>query len=334
MEVGKVPMEVLAGLLSKVKINDPRVILGPKPGVDAALIDFGDRLLVAKADPVTFATDLIGWYTVNVNANDLAVMGATPRWFMATILLPEGIKKEEVEDIFDQILKACEELNVALIGGHSEITYELPRPIIAGAMLGEVEKGKQITSAGARAGDAIVLTKGIAIEGTSLLARENPTDLADANVPWDIIQKARQLLLKPGISVVKEASIACRTVPVHCMHDPTEGGLATGLLEVAKAANVGMLLEEDRISVLPESRTVCKSLGLNPLGLLASGSLILTVSPQDGAKLTTALKAAGIEARVIGQVTAPTERIKLRRKDGVVDLPVFERDELARYLSS
>ena len=155
MQAGKLPLDSLAKLLDKINVTDSRVVLGAKPGEDAALIDFGDRYLVAKTDPITFATDLIGWYVVQVNANDLAVMGATPRWLMVTLLMPETTTSDEVTDTFDQLREACTRLGIAIIGGHTEITYGLPRPIAVGAMLGEVPKDRAVLTSGARPGDAM-----------------------------------------------------------------------------------------------------------------------------------------------------------------------------------
>ena len=334
MQVGKLPVEVLSRLLSKVQIEDDRVVLGPRPGEDAALIDFGDRLLVAKTDPITFATDLIGWCAVQVNANDIAAMGAKPRWFMATLLLPEGSSANEVETIFDQLLEACRDLEITLVGGHTEVTYQLSRPIIVGAMLGEVERGHEVLTSGAQVGDAIVLTKGIAIEGTALLARDSEDTLRDAGIDSEIIAKAKGLLFDPGISVVKEALAACEAASIHCMHDPTEGGLATGLLEVAVGGKVGPLLDEERIPVLPECRVICQTLELDPLGLLGSGSLILALDPNEVPKLTSDLNGLGISASEVGRITSQEEGTKLRTKDGITELPLFPRDELARFLSS
>ena len=152
MQAGKLPLELLTRLLGKIDVKDPRVVLGAKPGEDAALIDFGDRYLVTKTDPITFATDLIGWYLVQVNSNDLAVMGATPKWLMVTLLLPEGSTPEEISEIFDQLLKACEESNITLVGGHTEVTYDLSRPIAVGSMFGEVDKDRVVLTSGARPG--------------------------------------------------------------------------------------------------------------------------------------------------------------------------------------
>ena len=332
MQAGKLPLEFLSRLLSKIEVDDPRVVLGPMPGEDAALIDFGDRYLVAKTDPITFATDLIGWYLVQVNANDIAVMGATPRWLMVTLLLPEHTAPDTVTSIFDQLTEACKSLGVTLVGGHTEVTYDLPRPLAVGAMLGEVSKERVVLTSGARPGDSIVLTKGIAIEGTALLAREASDALTDAGVEQAVIAEAKNLLFAPGISVVREAAIACDKVDVHAMHDPTEGGLATGLLEMAKAADVGMLIETDQVRKLPECDELCRALGLDPLGLIASGALLAALAPGDVPRLVNALAREGIAAYEIGRVTPPKEGLKLQTTAGVIDLPTFERDELARYL--
>ena len=333
MKPGKFPAELLERLLAKLEIKDDRVLLGPKLGEDAALLDFGDRVLVAKADPITFATELIGWYAVHVNANDVACTGATPRWFLATLLVPEAFTEEDAENIFDQILEACASLDVTLVGGHSEVTRGLARPIISGCMLGEVEKGKVVRSGGARDGDSIVLTKGIALEGTSLLAREATAELAQAGVDPETITRAKELLFSPGINVVKDALTACSTVQVNSLHDPTEGGLATGLHEVAKAAGVGQAVEEGSIPILPECAEVCRALGLNPLGLLASGALLVTLPPEDVPKLVSALEKEGIEAFEIGRVTGPEEGVHIMRGHELEPLPQFDQDELARFLS-
>ena len=334
MQAGKLPLELLSQLLSKVDISDPRVVLGPSPGEDAALIDFGDRYLVAKTDPITFATDLIGWYVVQVNANDIAVMGATPRWLMATLLLPEGTSEDRARAIFDQVREACDDLGISLIGGHTEVTYDLSRPIAIGAMLGEVAKDRVVLTSGARPGDAIVVTKGIAIEGTAILARESEDDLLRAGVDEKVVRSAKEYLFSPGISVLKDATVARGAVEVHSMHDPTEGGLATGLLEVATAAGVGLIVDEARIPVTEECRSICRALGLDPLGLIASGALLATLPPEDVPKLIDALADEGIPAYEIGSITPAEDGLKLRTAEGVRDLPTFERDELARYLSA
>ena len=258
--------------MADIPVRDPRVLLGARIGEDAAVIDMGHKALIAKTDPITFATDLIGWYAVQVNANDVACMGARPRWVLATILLPERSPPELAASIFNQVTSACGEMDVTLVGGHTEITSGLPRPIVVGHMLGEVERERIVRTSGAIPGDAVVLTKGIALEGTAILAREAPEALRRAGASDDTISAAADLLFDPGISVVNEALAACEAVQVHSMHDPTEGGLATGLREIAMAARVGIEGDADSIPTLPAGSPLCRAPGLAPLAAVASGS--------------------------------------------------------------
>ena len=334
MEIGKFPAALLEKILAKNVITDPRVVMGPRVGEDAALLDIGDQLLVAKSDPVTFATDRIGWYAVQVNANDVACTGGTPRWFLATLLVPERFSEADAEAVFDQVLEACRALDIALVGGHSEVTYGIDRPIVVGSMLGEVERERLILTSGAQDGDSIVVTKGIAIEGTALLARERAASLRQAGVPAETIEKAAALLTTPGISVVDDARIACGAGRVHSLHDITEGGLVTGLREVANASGLGLAVEEGSIPLLAECQVICQALGLDPLGLLASGALLITLPASDAPGLLAALEREGIDGWEIGQIVAPEEGLRMIGYQGEVTLPEFSRDELARYFAS
>jgi hydrogenase expression/formation protein HypE len=209
--VGKLPNPVLGKLLSRANQHrtDTRVLVGPRIGEDAAVLDFGEKCLVVSTDPITLATENPGWYAVHVNANDVAVRGAPPRWFSAVLLLPEDRTDDAlVTSIFTQIYDACASLGCTLVGGHTEITADLSRPIIVGQMMGEVTRDKLVTTAGARVGDALLLTKGIAIEGTALLAREKAAQLKTLGVADDVIGRAQNFLFDPGISIVREALAA------------------------------------------------------------------------------------------------------------------------------
>src|SRR2546422_3700495 len=178
LPIGKLRAETLPAIFDKPPLRDPRVVVGPRVGEDAAVIDAGDRYLVATTDPITFATAEIGWYALQVNANDIAVRGARPRWFLATLLLPAGATSgASVDALFTELHAACDELEVALVGGHTEVTHGLDRPIVAGTMLGEVEKDKLVTTGGAQVGDAVVMTKGVPLEGAAIIAREKETEL-------------------------------------------------------------------------------------------------------------------------------------------------------------
>ena len=333
--LGKLPPEDLFALLEALPVRDPRVILGPGIGHDAAVIKFGERLLVTKSDPITFATDEIGWYAVHVNANDIACLGATPRWFVATLLLPERKTTPAlVTEIFQQTQTACAALGVTLVGGHTEITHDLNRPIMVGTMFGEVSPQRLVRSDGARPGDKLLLTKGIAVEGCALLARERGEQLQnDYGLPAELLARAAQLLHEPGISVVRDAAIATASGDVHAMHDPTEGGIATGLHELTTAAGVGAMLEEQSLPLLPETEPLCTPLGIDPLGLIASGALLLAVAPQDAPQIGAALRAAGIAAQIIGAIRAEPG-VYLRGPAGERPLPQFSRDEITRLFEA
>ena len=334
LPVGKLRGALLQSLLDRHPVKDPRVVVGPRVGEDAAVIDLGDRYLVAAADPITFATAEAAWYAVQVNANDIAVRGARPRWFLATVLLPEGRTSEEsVAALFEALGRACEELEVSLVGGHTEVTAGLDRPIIAGTMLGEVARDRLVTTGGARVGDAVVMTKGIPLEGAALLAREREAALLERGVAPAVIQRARQFLRRPGLSVLPEAEIACELAPVHAMHDPTEGGLATALWEVADAAGVGLRIDRERIVTLPEGAALCAAFGLDPLGTLASGCLVMTLAPADAGVVIHALAREGIDSHYIGQVVPREQGVVLVEGRRERPLPIFPQDEITRLFS-
>ncbi len=333
LEVGKLPVDLLRSLLERFGGQDERLIVGPRVGEDAAVLDMGDRYLVLKSDPITFATGEIGWYVVHINANDIATTGATPRWLLLTLLLPEqGTTPALVEDIFAQVSAACAALDIVLCGGHTEITHGLDRPIAVGLMAGEMDKADLVCTGGAQVGDALLLTKGIAIEGTAVLAREMAERLA-GQVDAEVLARSRRFLHRPGISIVREAAIIGGVARPHAMHDPTEGGLSTGLWELAEASGKGIEVDGAAIPVLPETQAICRALGLDPLGLLASGALLVAAAPDDTPQMAAALAAEGIAARIIGRVVEGPPQVSLRTAEGVIPFPTFERDELARLFA-
>jgi hydrogenase maturation factor len=253
---------------------------------------------------------------------------------MATVLLPQGADSRLAEDIFGQINDACRAMNVALVGGHTEITRDLKRPLVVGCMLAEAERNNIITTGGAICGDDIVLTKGISIEGCAVLARESRNELIAAGISQKTVELAAAYLQNPGISVLKEAITAVESAEIHSMHDPTEGGLATALREVALASGNGLVLEKSSIPILPECAEICKKLQIDPLGLLASGALLITLSHKETPRLLAGLRGAGIDAAVIGRMVEAKQGVKMKEGAGIRDLPEFERDELACYLET
>ncbi len=333
--VGKLPAEDLDRILRRYASGaDPRLLVGPGIGRDAAVISFGSSVLVSKTDPITFATEEIGWYAVNINANDVAAMGAAPRWFLSTILLPEAKTDAGLVDrIFSGLADACRELGITLCGGHTEITHGLDRPLLIGQMLGETTADGYVSGDGARVGDRILLTKGIAIEATALIAMEK-SDEVRTRFSDEFLETCRRYLRQPGLSVVREARLAMETGGVHAMHDPTEGGLASGLREIAVASGVGMLIEEERIPVLPESEALCAFYGLDPLGVIASGALLIVVDPDRAEPLAAHLDEAGIPVAEIGSVQPSGFGIRIRSQGEIADLPVFDRDEIGKVFEA
>lgn len=329
---GKLPLPLLERLLKRYAFKDSSIIIGPGIGIDATVIKFKGDYLIAKTDPITFVAEDIGLYVVNINANDIVTMGGRPRWFLANILLPEKkTTPEMVEKIFAQLSKRCRELDISLCGGHTEITFGIDRPIVIGQMFGEVKRKDLITAAGARVGDDIILTKGIAIEATSILGREKEKDLR-RHFSKRFIKRCKDTIKRPGLSVFKDAGIAMRLGRVHAMHDPTEGGLATGLHELAIASDAGILLNKDSIPILPECKRLCDYFGINPLGAIASGALLITLHSRYTQKVIKGLGKEGIRASVIGKVTAKRGGVKMIVEGKIKRLPLFERDEITKVL--
>jgi hydrogenase maturation factor len=328
---GKLPQAALAKLLARIAPRDPRVLIGPGIGRDAAVIDLGGgRVLVAKTDPITFATEHIGWYAANVNANDVACMGARPAWMLAAALLPPGADEGLPGRIFDQLAAACAGLGVELVGGHTEITIGLDRPIIAGSMLGEAAADEIVGRETARPGDRVLLTKGIAVEGTSLLAREAATALRAARVGDATIERAAAMLFDPGISVVPDARAICGVTRPRLLHDPTEGGISGALYELAEAAGATLRVDAAAIAVYGETRALCDALALDPQGLIASGALLAVIPADASQAVAGTLDDAGIESREIGTVEPGPPAVIMG--DGAA-FPRFERDEIARYFA-
>ncbi|MDZ7330648.1 MAG: AIR synthase family protein [candidate division KSB1 bacterium] len=334
LPVGKLAPSFLSELLEKYTMEDETVVVGPKVGMDATVIDQGDFYLIAKTDPITFVTESIGHYAIHVNANDIACMGGIPRWFLATVLLPE--KKSDrllVENIFSQLQTACQELDILFCGGHTEITYGLDRPIIVGQMLGVAEKGSLVTGENVRPGDDVLLSKGIAIEATSIIAREKAEPLTQL-YSAELVEKCRNFLYDPGISVIKDAKLAVEIGGVHAMHDPTEGGLAMGLHELAIATGLGLKIFEHEILILPESKLLCDQYDIDPMGAIASGALLIVVDPHFTSKIIENLKKNQIEIRNIGKVMPVEYGVKLVIDNDEIDLPLFHQDEITKLFQA
>jgi len=328
---GKVPPDILSKIVFR-RIGSPnrRLLLGPALGEDAAIVRARGKLLVLTTDPITGAQENAGWLSVHVNANDVATRGAKPVWFLCCLLLPEQSRADILERIMSQVDEAAREISVTVAGGHSEITPGLHRPIIVGSMIGEVAFGRYVSTAGAKPGDKVILTKSVGLEGTAVLAHDLHERLARL-LGDDVIQRAK--MFSRRISVVRDAMIAMRTGSVHAMHDPTEGGVICGLWELGEASRTGMVVEESRIIVAPETESVCHALELDPLRVLSSGSLLIAAKQGNANRIIKALQRSGIPASIVGEITKPEKgRIFVKRDGTRVKLEPPARDELYKVL--
>jgi hydrogenase maturation factor len=334
--VGKLKHKFLNNMLdnfvSPTHLKDSRVVVGSQIGEDAAVIDMGDKYLVAKTDPITFVTDEIGYYAVNVNVNDVVCTGATPKWFQSTILLPAKQTDEDlIESIFRSIHDTCKSLGITVVGGHTEITAGLDRPMVIGSLLGEVEKEKLVLSSGAKEDDSIILTKGIFIEGTSIIAREKEDFLKEKGFNNKFIEKCKNYLYDPGISIFKEAVVAHENFTLTSMHDLTEGGLFCGLAEVAIASELGLLIKKEQINVLPEPLELSKVFKIDPYSTISSGSLIISINSEFAKDLINLLRKNGIDSTVIGNFTSDkAEYLILDENNKKSQLNYTEVDEITK----
>lgn len=328
---GKLPPPLLDRLLRWHGAPDRRVLVGPRCGLDAAVVALGRCRLILKADPVTFTARRVGWYAVQVNANDIAVTGGRPAWFQPTILLPPGTRTSVVMSIAREIDRACRALGIAVTGGHTEVTDAVTRPVVVGDMQGLLVASRVITAGGARPGDRLLLTKAAGIEGTAILAQERFGELASA-LPVAVMRSAQRLRQRPGISVVPEAVIAARH-GVSAMHDPTEGGVRAGLHEIAFASRVRLDVHLDRIPILPETAAICRHYRIDPLGLIGSGALLVTVAASGVSGLLRAWARKGIAGTAIGCVESG-RGVRARRQGRRVPFPWVARDEIIEALAA
>jgi hydrogenase expression/formation protein HypE len=314
LSYGKIPVDLLRAVVFKnLGIERPEVVLGPSAGIDGAVIEVGNRSLIVSMDPITGALERIGWLAVNVNANDIATFGVEPAFLLSCILLPEGADQTIIETICPQMNEAAKELGMAIVGGHCEVTPGLTNPIIVGCAVGITEKGNYVTASGAKPGDKLVLTKSAGIEGTAILASDKEKELKKATNA-NTLMSAKKLFNQ--VSVVKDAITAFKTGGVDAMHDPTEGGVAGGIYEMAEASNLGVEILEEKIPVRPETAEICRYFKIDPLQLVSSGTLLIAVKPKNADKVMENLRKARIQATVVGEFLEEPQNRTLVAKNG------------------
>lgn len=333
LPAGKLPNDLLHQFLNDLALHDAALLIPPRVGEDIAAVNLdGREILILKSDPITFAIDSIGFYSVVVNTNDVATSGATPRWLLTTLLFPPETSAFQIRQVMTELDQVSRNQGLILCGGHTEITDAVNRTVVVGQVIGTVSREKLIDKRNMQAADCILLTKGIAVEGTSIIARELPDRLAALGMTSLEIETCRQYLTDPGISITKEARIAADSGSVTAMHDVTEGGVATALRELSAAADRRIRVYPARIPILEETSTVCRLLELDPLGLIGSGSLLIACRKNACERLIHSIRQAGIEVVCIGEAGPEGVGVEAFDETGgkAIAWPQFDVDEIAR----
>jgi len=320
LPIGKLPPSILEKLVfSRLGVIDARVLVGPRVGEDAAIIDIGDdKVLAIHVDPITEALERIGWLGIHVASNDIAVRGVRPMWFLSTVLLPQSEALEALDIVTKQMDAALKEVGGMLIGGHTEVSPGIEKPIVIVTALGIGSRDEVVLTGGARPGDYVIMTKAAGLEGTAIIASDFREKLLSLGISQGLIDEAVSLYNQ--VSVVKEALTLAEVKAATAMHDPTEGGLLNGLLEIAMASECVIEVYEDKIPVRASTRAVCRALGLDPLKLISSGVLVATVRPNLLDVALDALNNIRVDSSVIGRVVGRgSPKLLLYRASGQVE---------------
>jgi hydrogenase expression/formation protein HypE len=318
MKVGKVPPQILSRLVWNRR-GAPRqeVVVGPALGEDAAVINLGDRYMAVHTDPISGSVKLLGFLAVYVPTNDVAVRGIEPMWLSVAIFLPPSAEEEVLDAVTSQIDSAARELGVAVVGGHTEVTTAVTRPLVVATAMGVGRR--YVTTSGARPGDYVLMTKSAGQEAASILATDFEEEALRRGVDQAAVERAKEFI--KSISVVREA-LALADIAT-AMHDPTEGGIANGLAEIAYASGVSIVADPQKVVVYPEVEALCRAFGIDPLETLSSGVLLATVPPDRLSDAEERLRKLHVPYSVIGRVV-PRADFLVKIGEKIYDKPYVE----------
>ncbi|MEW9122827.1 MAG: AIR synthase family protein [Thermotaleaceae bacterium] len=327
MQVGKLDTETLKQMLGKsIRYHRPEVMVRPKIGEDCAVVDFGDYACVLSTDPITGASSEIGRLAVHIACNDVASNGVEPLGIMLTIMAPLGTTIEQIEAVMKEAGETAAGLQVEIIGGHTEITEAVNRMIISATAIGRQKKEAVVISQGAKVGDLILMTKTAGLEGTAILAHDREEQLREV-LEGPLLEGAKKML--EAISVVPEGRIAGQ-IGVSSMHDVTEGGLLGAVWELCEASEVGAVLYEEEIPVAEETKKICEYFQIDPLRLISSGCMVMTVDKNKKDLLLKQLEEAKIKGTIIGEIIENGRF--LVSKDRKIAIAPPESDELYKVV--
>ena len=330
LPAGKLPESLLAELLESGRPLPAEVLVGPRIGEDACAISIPSGELVVATDPITLTGSAVGAHAVTINANDVAVMGTAPRWFLAVVLLPLGTTEDDVRALFTGMRESLDAAGIALVGGHTEITPAVTQNVVIGQMLGLAPPGGVVRTGGLSPGDVVVQVGAAPVEGAAVMAELFASRLSGVNEKT--LAAALAAATDPGISVVEPALLAAR-LGATALHDPTEGGLAAGLYELAGASGLDLCIDLAEVSWFDPGVVLCEALGANPLGMLASGALLAGFEPSRAGAAVRELEELGLRVTTLGTAQPAREAGQSGRVwNGGEALPRFARDELARLI--
>ena len=334
-EIGKVDQATFDKVIfPRLGKTDSSVLIGPKHGVDAAVVELpGGEVMVIAEDP-TFGMPVLmphfGWAIVHICASDVAVLGVKPRYMTICLMLPPGTEETVLENIWEEVHQECEKLGIAIIGGHTGVYPGIAFPLNGGCtIIGLGTKDQLTPPTNARIGDRVIITKGPAIEAAGILAFQAEKALVE-KFGRDIVEKAKEYFLE--MSVVQDALVAAPHA--HAMHDATEGGLLNGVYEIVQASNTGVTIFEEKINIPEEIDAVCRHFNIDPLISISEGTLVITATPENTPRILSDLKQSGIAAWEIGEVTAK-DRVFIRKNGKKEELTPVKVDPFwAAYFST
>lgn len=329
LSIGKLDSELLEEIVfGNIHFKRPEVLTRPGIGEDCAVIDFEAYDCIISTDPITASISDIGRLSIHISCNDVASNGVQPLGIMLAVLLPMGTTAAEVEEMMRQAAEAAEELEVEIIGGHTEVTSAVNKPVIVSTALGRGEKETAARTEKVKPGDVVMMTKSAGLEGTGILACDLEEELKDV-LTTEELDRAKNLL--DQVSVVKEGVLAGK-IGTSGMHDITEGGVLGALWEMCSVGEVGAVIEKDRVPVEDVTFKICNHFGIDYLRLISSGCMMIMSSPRREEPIKAALRGAGISVATIGEIQEESKGIVMLTEDGIQTVNPPGGDEIYKVV--
>lgn len=331
LKTGKLDSDLLEQIVfQNITYKRPEVLTRPGIGEDCAVVDFGEYECVMSTDPITAAISDIGRLSIHISCNDIASNGIQPLGIMLAVMLPEGTTEEEIREMMRQAGEASKTLGVEIIGGHTEITPAVTKPVIVSTAIGRGPKGGSQSARCMEPGDFIMLTKFAGLEGTGIIACDFASQLSGV-LTEEELQEAQKLLDR--VSVVTEG-VAAGKVGTHGMHDVTEGGILGAVWEMCSISGTGAEVWLDQVPIKDVTKKICRHFDINCLRLISSGCMIIVVPADKKEEMTRAMKEAGVEASYIGIIKDPASGIRMKDGETLTEIDPPASDEVYKVTAA